>query len=77
MKSMTDKFSERLRDARRACKLSQIQLSEMMEVNERQCSRWEIGAVMPRADQIDRLCDILHVSADWLLGRVDECLRKD
>lgn len=59
---------KRIRRARKACGLTQIELGERIGVNNNKVHDWEIGRGLPRADHLAALCQTLHISADWLLG---------
>jgi transcriptional regulator with XRE-family HTH domain len=71
-----EKFPERLRRARKARKLTQVQLGEKLHYSNNTVSSWERGQQTPDADQIVRLCDALRVPADWLLGRKRKKVQK-
>lgn len=64
-------ISIRIREARKECKLSQIELAEKCKVQQSCISKWERGETLPDAEMIVALCEIFHVSADYLLGLND------
>ena len=61
-------FAERLVRFRKAAGLTQIQLAEMIDSNQRTLSHYETGRGYPPAPTIAALAQALDVSADELLG---------
>lgn len=66
------KFPQRLRAQRMACKLSQDELAQMLGTSTVAIAKWETGKKEPGIAGIIRLCNLFDVSADYLIGRVDE-----
>ena len=67
------KFPDRLRHARETLrKLSQSELAELSGLQPSAVSHFETGRRSPSFDNLKRLADALHVTTDYLLGRVDE-----
>ncbi len=64
-------FSERLHQLREARGLTQIRLAEMIDVLPRAYNRWERGHISPQLETLIKLADVLQVSLDELVGRVD------
>ncbi|WP_114192137.1 helix-turn-helix domain-containing protein [Edaphovirga cremea] len=64
-------FSERLRMLREARGLTQTRLAEMIDVLPRAYNRWERGHISPQLETLAKLADVLQVSLDELVGRVD------
>ena len=64
-----DKYGigDRVKEVREAKDLTQLQLAEMMEVSEQTIGNIERGAKGTRLANFIRLCEILEVSADYLL----------
>jgi len=58
---------ERIALVRKAAGLTQEQLGELVGVTRQAVSKWESGQAIPDAITIARLCDTLHVSADYVL----------
>ncbi|MCP3137277.1 helix-turn-helix domain-containing protein [Pyxidicoccus xibeiensis] len=56
------------RDARHRLGLTQGDVAERMGMAMEVYSRMERGKMLPRAQTLRRLCDVLQVSADTLLG---------
>lgn len=69
---MQDMFCERLRAARKRAKITQIQLSRMTMIDQAKVSRLETGGQEPSIAQLRALAVALSVSADWLIGLVDD-----
>ena len=66
-----DKFPARLREARKRAGLSQTAFAQTIDHEQPQVSRWERGVGRMNVDLILTTCEILHISADWLIGRID------
>ena len=64
-----DKYGigDRVKEAREAKDLTQLQLAEMMEVSEQTIGNIERGAKGTRLANFVKLCEILEVSADYIL----------
>lgn len=66
-------LNQRIAFVRRAAGLSQEQLGERLGVTRQAVSKWESGQTVPDAITISRLCQVLNVSADFvLLGKEPE-----
>lgn len=63
------KFSERLKELRNECELSQKALGTHIGVSQKAIDYWENGVNEPKATYIVRLADFFDVSTDYLLGR--------
>lgn len=62
-------FSERLKELRSECGLSQKALGTHIGVSQKAIDYWENGVNEPKATYIVRLADFFDVSTDYLLGR--------
>lgn len=62
---------ERIRDLREARRLRQTELAELLGVNQRTYSRYELGEVAVSLDVIDRIADFYGTSVDFLMGRTN------
>lgn len=60
-------YNEKLVKLRKEHGFTQEQLAEMIGVSRQAISRWEAGETVPEAALLIRLCDVYHVSADYLL----------
>lgn len=69
-------FGLRLKQARERKKLSQKELSDLLNdgLNQSQLSKYESGDAMPRPERMKRFCEVLEVSEAWLraLARDEE-----
>lgn len=63
-----DRLGARLREARIAQGFTQKRLAQLLDVREKDVSRWESGEHAPSTPRLARLAVALGVSADWLLG---------
>lgn len=61
-------FDERLDDAIYYSGLTCVQIAKYLKCDRRTIYSWRRGYSEPTAFQIARLCDVLKVKADWLLG---------
>jgi len=66
-------LQDRIAAARKAAGLTQEQLGERVGVTRQAVSKWESGQTIPDALTAAKLCESLHISADYLLlGREPE-----
>ena len=70
-------FGERVRQARRAKEISQVQLAEMVQISVSHMSDIETGKTNISLDVFTRIRDALNVSADWLLSRETAALDEE
>lgn len=63
---------DRLREAREARQLTQIELASMVGVSDQQIYRYETSKSVPTADVLMRIAKTLEVSIDYLVGLVDD-----
>ena len=61
-------LNERIREARKKCGLSQIDLADAMEVSRQTVSKWETGESAPEINKLPQLAKVLGVSLDWLFA---------
>lgn len=64
-------FAERLKQARKAKKLSQAEVSRQLGVTQQAVGKWETGRSTPDPQTIARLAEMLGTTADALLGLHD------
>ena len=69
-------FSIKIKEIRKAKKLTQKQMAELLNTTERNYQYYESGAREPNLETFVSISDILDVSADYLLGRSDVAERK-
>ena len=61
----------RLKEIRESKNISQSELSRRTTVSQQQISNYEKNSNM-REDDIRKICEALEVSADYLLGLIDD-----
>ncbi len=62
------KFNEKLRTARVAAHLSQIELAKRVGITERSLYNYEINGRIPKIDVVKRIADELGVTVDYLMA---------
>jgi transcriptional regulator with XRE-family HTH domain len=65
-------FCERLKSARIAKKLTQAEAANAIGIKRRGYQWYESGDREPNFEKMKILCEILEVSADYLLGLTDD-----
>ena len=65
-------FSKRIKEARIKSGISQGAMAMQMGYNRSAICDWETRGKEPSFDVLLKICDILNVSADYLLGRDKE-----
>ena len=68
------KFAQRLRTIRNINRLSQDDLAQMLGTSRTVIAKWEMGKREPSLTGVMRICNLFDVSADYMLGRVDDVL---
>lgn len=64
-------FGRRLRTLRQSFGLSQIELSEYLNISQQALSKWENNSAQPDNNSLKKLSDKFDVSVDYLLGISD------
>lgn len=64
-------FAKRLRELRKEKGLSQVQLGELLGYGDTAISSYETGRNEPSYTDLIRICKVLDVSADYILGISD------
>lgn len=64
-----ENFSTRLKEARERNNMSQADLARLLGRPTQTISNWENQVSLPTLEIFNELCDILHVSGDYLLGK--------
>ena len=62
-------FGERLKELRKSKKLTQVQVSEMIDVQQGTYSRWENGSLEPSLEAVVKLAKLFDTTTDYLLGK--------
>jgi transcriptional regulator with XRE-family HTH domain len=68
----TVKLGEKIYQARRQKKLTQVELAKLAGINSNHLSRLERGVFQPSAEVLKALADALEVSVDYLLSEGDD-----
>ncbi len=72
----TMKVAGRIRSARIAQNMTQMNLADAMGVSYQAVSNWERGNSMPDISKLQELCEILHISLEELLGAQAKTVQK-
>ena len=64
-------IGERIAKARKTARMTQAELSEKIEISEKYLSRIECGKQLPSIVIVVKICNILYVSMDELLGQTN------
>ena len=62
-------FGDRLKQLRKSKKLTQVQVSEMIDVQQGTYSRWENGTLEPSLEAVVKLAKLFDTTTDYLLGK--------
>ena len=65
-------YGRRLKELRLEKGFTQKQLAELLHTTQKSISKYEIEFLDLNTDLIIRICEILHTTADYLLGLTDE-----
>ena len=60
-------IGRRIANARKASQMTQVELSEKIDISEKYLSRIECGKRLPSIVIVAKICEVLHISADHLL----------
>ena len=63
-----EKFMARVRELRDSKNLSQEALAEKVGVSKSGVAMWETKGVVPRKETLEKICDVLGTTTDYLLG---------
>jgi transcriptional regulator with XRE-family HTH domain len=61
-------FSERLQEALGKSGLSQVEVAKRAKISRAALGNYLCGDCLPNALYLGRLCAVLGVSADWMIG---------
>lgn len=67
-----EEFGRRMRSARERASLTQQDVADQLGVPWRHVQRWDTGKVLPRAERIPQLAEILGIDVSYLQEPVDE-----
>lgn len=68
MTLMDEKFCKNLKEARKACSMTQKQVAERLKVVESCYANWEQGRTEPSIEMLRKLSNIFSVSIDDLIN---------
>lgn len=66
-------FDERIKELRLSLGLNQIQFGRKLFITKQCVSNWENGNIQPSIDMLIKICNVFHVSSDYLLGLTNDC----
>ncbi len=69
MEDVLTLFGQRLKELRKAKKLTQKELADLLKMTDRNYQRLEYGKINVSATVLVFLADFFHVTTDYLLGR--------
>lgn len=64
-------FADRFKARRIQLGLSQLELSNKLNIQRTTITNYEKGNIMPTSDNLPEIAQVLNVSVDYLLGRTD------
>ncbi|MCI5523638.1 MAG: helix-turn-helix transcriptional regulator [Spirochaetales bacterium] len=63
-----EKFMKRIHELRDSKNLSQEALAEKVGVSKSGVAMWETRGVVPRKETLEKICNVLGTTTDYLLG---------
>ncbi|CDN41694.1 helix-turn-helix domain-containing protein [Paenibacillus sp. P22] len=63
--------AQRLSEARKNKRLTQVEVSKKTGINNKTLSHYEQGKSKPDLDILKKLCDLYEVTTDWVLGNTN------
>ena len=73
---MVETFKDRLKKARKEKGFTQTKVSEHLGIAQASYIRYEKGTSEPNMENLAKICDLLDLSADYLIGREDFMQKK-
>lgn len=68
------KFKERIKDEIKASNYTQKEIAKILNIDPANITNWKKGKNLPSIETLYKLCILLNVSADYLLG-LDEIIK--
>lgn len=65
-------YRERMRSLREDSDLTQAEVAKLLQKSQQGYNHIETGRAELKIEDLIRLCDFYHVTADYLIGRTDE-----
>lgn len=66
------KVGKRLKEFRKENKITQVKLSELLHTNQSVIANYERGRTVIATPFLYTICKKYHISADYLLGKIEE-----
>ena len=60
----------RLKEARKRTGFTQVEVSELLDIEQGTLSKYELGIILPSIEMLGKLAEFYGVSSDWILGLV-------
>lgn len=70
-------FAERFKQRRLDLGFNQINISEKLQIQRSTITHYEQGRIMPTAEKLPEIANLLNTSVDYLLGRSDYINKAD
>lgn len=67
-------LADRLQDLRKKANYSQEQVADLLGISRQAISKWESGQGKPELDNIIKLTEVYHVSADYIISGQEHTL---
>lgn len=64
-------FGQRIKESRQAAGLTQTQLAKLLSTTQSTIGKYEREELQPNVDTIVKLCRLLDISSDYMLGLED------
>ncbi len=61
-------FTLRLKKAREENQMTQEELSNLLRVSRTTYTNWELGNREPDIEMIGKICEVLKINTNWLIG---------
>ena len=61
-------YNERIKFIRQSKNITQLEMAERLGIKQTNYSQYERGLHEPSASRLKEICEILNVSADYILG---------
>ena len=60
----------RLKEARKRSGFTQVEVSELVDIEQGTLSKYELGTILPSIEMLGKLAEFYGVSLDWIFGLV-------
>lgn len=69
-------FKNRLKECRKASNLTQKQLASILNTTDDSVYSWEKGRAEPSIEMIKKICIVLEITSDYLIGLSNDYLQQ-